>query len=107
MTGHTKGPWRAERYVGREDSWFIRGPNNEHVAGRGTTIKGADAHLIAAAPGLFEALDGLFAAKDAIAEFEREHPGNYTRAWDDLFYVVGFAEDAARAVLAKAKGETQ
>lgn len=54
MSGQfTPGPWVARKYVGREDSWFVRGPGDEGVCGRGgPPVSGADARLIAAAPDL-------------------------------------------------------
>lgn len=49
---------------------------------------------------LVEALEGWTNALDAKHEFERQNPGNSTKAWDRLFYAVEAAETEARAALA-------
>ena len=49
---------------------------------------------------LVEALEGWTNALDAKREFERQSPGNITKAWDRLFYAVEAAETEARAALA-------
>lgn len=48
---------------------------------------------------LVEALEGWTNALDAKREFERQSPGNSTKAWDRLFYAVEAAETEARAAL--------
>lgn len=54
---------------------------------------------------LVEALEGWTGALDAKREFERQNPGNSTKAWDNLFYAVEAAETTALAALARAKAE--
>lgn len=54
---------------------------------------------------LVEALEGWTGALDAKREFERQNPGNSTKAWDNLFYAVEAAETTALAALARAKTE--
>lgn len=66
MSSHTPGPW-VYRYFSEDDAWCIGYPGadgmiamavpNEHLP---TTVSAeANAHLIAAAPELLEALKGL------------------------------------------------
>ena len=57
MSGHTPGPWEACNPRG--DAWFVKRSWDEHfpihVPGTGERAEG-DAHLIAAAPDMLEAL---------------------------------------------------
>ena len=92
---HTPGPWTATPPC-REDRqyhWAIRGPSNSpqvvsfeiaRLSSANTPELEHDARLIAAAPDLLEALQGLmhkdcgepafFAARAAIAKATRENP---------------------------------
>lgn len=86
-TEHTPGPWKVrEDYAGAQsvvsaDAFLARvGPPNTEQAE-------ANARLIAAAPELLEALQGLLAAVE-----QGTLPGS------------GKAQDAARAAIAKATG---
>lgn len=93
MNNHTPGPWTFENDEESLDQWLVRAPstdNNDIVA---TVPKTGDseydnevvyfnAHLIAAAPELLDALKCILAITD------RNHV-----AWD-----------AARAAIAKAEG---
>lgn len=61
----------------------------------------ANARLIAAAPDMLEALEGLLAAKRDLDE----HPDSDTSGrWERKLYAVQAAWDAARAAIAKARG---
>ncbi len=93
MSKHTPGPWK-HTYMPRLS--VIHGPNGEHVADTGAWRDDehpemrANAHLIAAAPDLLEALEVLIANAEV----------NYdARQWLD-------GKAKARAAIAKAKGET-
>ena len=57
---HTPGPWTAEKDY--ESDWIINGANGSLLAiieGWTDEIDKADAHLIAAAPEMYEALKAL------------------------------------------------
>ena len=65
MSKHTPGPWQIDWYICREkgkELWRVPrsiGPacvDHDHWAGNHITVDAADAHLIAAAPDLLEAL---------------------------------------------------
>lgn len=89
MSGWTPGPWGWRQYVGRDDSCFVRGPNDERICGSGSgPVRESNARLIAAAPELAEALQ-------FIADVARMTPGFSPMA----------LQQAGRA-LAKARGET-
>lgn len=110
----TPGPWRVHVEPGSGVSWssnsvFVCGPGSwpeEQVARvnvqDGLEEREANARLIAAAPDMAETGAAYWAAVDAKREFERDHPNNTTKAWDDLLYAVEAAEAAHRAALAKA-----
>lgn len=69
---HTPGPWRVERYLGREDSWFVRGPFDERVCGQGSgPVVEANARLIAAAPELLEALEAVVCINNLTSHEQR------------------------------------
>lgn len=62
---HTPGPWKCV------DPHVIRGPKNVVVAKtldskEGYEIKQANAHLIAAAPAMYEALKGMMSMYDSV-----------------------------------------
>ena len=68
MSKHTPGPWEIDWYIcraGNEELWRVPrsiGPvytDHNHWAGNYITADKADAHLIAAAPDLLEALKKL------------------------------------------------
>lgn len=54
-----KQQWTAHKFCGREDSWFIRGPNGETICSSGVRLKGEHARLIAQALAMLEALREL------------------------------------------------
>ena len=91
MSKHTPGPWRVV------DSWndhMVEGQNGEEIIWQDgphdtPTINEANARLIAAAPDLLAALEQLVAVKD----------------YSDRIWGATFDWDAARAAIAKAKGE--
>ena len=90
----TKGPWAAKWSKYEEDNFIVQAgmPSNRVLAqfdgdGDGPDDQSlADAHLIAAAPDMYAALDGLLGLLDAGSLYE---PQAY----------------AARAALAKARGQ--
>ena len=68
MSKHTPGPWQIDWYICREkgkELWRVPrsiGPacaDHDHWAGNHITVDAADAHLIAAAPDLLEALQDM------------------------------------------------
>ena len=68
MSKHTPGPWQIDWYICREkgkELWRVPrsiGPacaDHDHWAGNHITVDAADAHLIAAAPELLEALQDM------------------------------------------------
>jgi len=68
MSAHTPGPWTVRCFtgtgeVGPADDWTITGPNGEKIAFEGGWNKNAyaDSRLLASAPELLDALDGLLA----------------------------------------------
>lgn len=94
MTNWTPGPWATERTAG--GAWIISAAGQPGLAyaadsaaitGLSAYPAAANAHLIAAAPDLFEALAGLLTIT----------PG------DDRY---ALRMEAAFAALAKARGET-
>jgi hypothetical protein len=97
MSKHTLGPWTVE-----DDKRFdhIRAANRQYVA---VTYTGnpADAHLIAAAPDLLAALQGVM---PIVERWMRECDEKYGDGW---LYLAGTptALDEARAALAKATGD--
>ncbi|QDP54179.1 MAG: hypothetical protein GOVbin4685_39 [Prokaryotic dsDNA virus sp.] len=93
MSGHTKGPWvvSAKGIGGATVSEDVNRKN--HIA---CLVNKEDAHLIAAAPELLEALE---LALDAIKWWENEH-SCCAGATDDSIEKISSA-------IAKAKGENQ
>ena len=95
MTEHTPGPWEIEDHYHFSYRW-ISGPEHSQLAQVVWCMEDEDrspeceanAHLIAAAPDLLEALEAL-----VLDESKEYIP---TRLWD-----------AARAAIAKAKGQTE
>jgi hypothetical protein len=107
----TPGPWFCEETT-RNTTNVVAELADDNIAWSITALVPAsfenakpDACLIAAAPDLAETGAAYWAAVDAKREFEREHPNNSTKAWDNLLYAVGDAETAHRAALAKAHGQ--
>jgi len=83
----TPGPLSAKRYHGRNESWFISGPNGETVCGGGGNyLNKTNAVLFAAAPDLLEALTNLLAVNEGKGGTKYH------------------AQDIARAAIAKALG---
>ena len=103
MSKHTPGPWKARaRCVtndGTQDEmaglgWNIEGPREPS---RGQFSKAADAYLVAAAPDLLEALEGMLNGGGCIDECEHDPPYvNWHSGWCDK----------VRAVIAKTKPPT-
>ena len=91
MSRHTSGPWIVESLVdgydihAPESGCFVATTSDPEMVWGAVTRK-VDAHLIAAAPELLEALEAL------VMDESKEYIP--TRLWD-----------AARAAIAKAKGE--
>lgn len=100
MSKHTPGPWEIDWYICREgekELWRVPrsiGPaytDHNHWAGSYITADKADAHLIAAAPDLLEALKSLVKVTSWICE------NSYGDDMDAAF-------QQARAAIAKAEG---
>lgn len=88
----TPGPW-----VGSPDGWSVRASDYRVANVVATSPDGerrheANARLIAAAPDLLAALEGLIASTEAVA---REHP-------DELW--LGSEYEAAKAAVKQARG---
>lgn len=96
-TKFTPGPWSVG--VTLNGNWIEFGPDQKAVARTfhthvGVQIEDANAHLIAAAPELYDAV------QTAIAEFEAVAP-DAKLARDRLYRI----SDEMRALLAKARGK--
>ena len=95
---HTPGPWTAKGYPSvyyPDGVWYIEGPAED--AGADGFINAADARLIAAAPDLLAALQGVAGFAHAMAEHDRKY--------DTLGFMVNCPDKrciAARAAIAKA-----
>lgn len=98
MSAHTPGPWKALKATvrGETTEWFVTDDDDEGVAVIASCVTDktgepseANARLIAAAPELLEALEGLC----GLAELRPGHLQDYKAA-----------VAAARAAIAKAKG---
>ena len=97
---HTPGPWVARKTGGAgwpgQIGWAIDfNEIQEQVVD--FVYEEADAHLIAAAPELLEALSDALADFDNWAAHEDNYPHEHLVAW----------AEKARAAIAKAKGEEQ
>ena len=95
---HTPGPWNCV------DPHVIRGPKNVVVAKtldskEGYEIKQANAHLIAAAPAMYEALKD---AIDTIAHMRHYYAGRKLSE-EDIQKIV----DTSRTALAQAEGSAK
>ena len=135
MSGHTPGPWRVEDedhgaiWIASDNAMYGDIADLYHLFGKDVIRKGdceANAHLIAAAPDLLEALKGLMvfykaANEDSFVRFERladefkaetgyirpgkdcvrDSPEERERAWNEW---VDAKIDRARAAIAKAEG---
>lgn len=99
-TKHTKGPWYASRLS--EGVWIIKNEAfDSYIAlthNREGVHADANAHLIAAAPDLLEALRKVSAALEAVYESEME----WTGEWDML---PPDALEMAKAAIRKAEGK--
>ena len=86
MKAWTNGPWKSNKMstVTAPNGEIIAQPINAHIAGRGLREDFSTAHLISAAPEMYEALEDL-------AEW--------------YFMHVGEPAVQANAALAKARGE--
>lgn len=94
----TPGPWSVENTASQSDRWMVMAPHpysDAHKYGVARGIEHADdAHLIAAAPELYEALATILANYvDLLAEKDA-----YPETDSNVYY--------SRAALAKARGET-
>lgn len=102
MTAHTPVPWRL---VPSDDApWpdIEVAPNRRiRVEGRTRDEAEANAHLVVAAPDLLEALEQCLSVLT--------HPvvGTYLHDDPDWYHALDLAANAARAALAKARGESQ
>ena len=101
MTEHTRGPWTAK--VQSDGSLWIMGGHGSSVYDSALAdtwpLSEADARLIAAAPDLLEALEGIEEhARQVLCEITDQDTG-----W---FYQLQAATGKARAAIAKAKGGT-
>lgn len=92
MNKHTPGPWLFSSYKSGNSVIVIDGKEFD-VATVNYPNRDANAHLIAAAPELYEALDGLLA--DITEYQEINFLGGENNHW----------QVRARAALAKARGE--
>lgn len=106
MSKHTKGPWKAGRpdmgtYVGGVLSKWIYSADDQYVAVASGKIKGswdevmANAHLIAAAPEMLEALEEIISIIKIIDL--QESLGIAKKAWAEL--------QSCEAAIKKAKGD--
>jgi len=76
---HTPGPWKCV------DPHVIRGPKNVVVAKtldskEGYEIKQANAHLIAAAPAMYEALQAMCKQARVVMQFTNAYDGQLIQA---------------------------
>lgn len=105
MTGFTEGPWEISHQNGDPEESFngIIGPTQTNRLGKlyrtyvAQYVMPQNAHLIAAAPDLYEALEALM---KAYSEVIREYKGVDVGSCGDVAY------DVAGAALAKARGES-
>lgn len=89
-TQHTPGPWYLDAHD--ERGWFLLSESGPDIMAEPFDCADADARLIAAAPDLLSALEGMLEHAD-MGEINDE---------DTLEAV-----NAARAAIAKAKGEAK
>jgi len=97
MTNHTKGPWELSE--GNTSVWAVSPMNarvriadvKQHSPMNGINNE-ANARLIATAPDLLEALEGLLSLHDPDGKFQPSHYKPFL--------------SAAKTAIAKAKGET-
>jgi hypothetical protein len=94
--GHTPGPWRANGNA-------IQTETGEYVANlsspRGAEQRERDAHLIAAAPGLYDMLEIVTDVIEVINETFQKHGLEPCYNAEDIAL-------SSRAILAKARGES-
>ena len=101
MSAHTPGPWQVFGIQSRHGDYTIStfnayGPQRHIAYAPWVSDQGlADAHLIAAAPDLFDALQDIVADDDAGVSLADQRS-----RWDERM-------SAARAALAKATGAPQ
>lgn len=96
MSGHTPGPWEVQ-----VSDWYgnvVRGSNGTRVC---LSCSTANARLIAAAPALLEALEGLVTLVDNSRGLDGWHLNDDIAYWDEFEDEVG----QANAALASARGE--
>jgi hypothetical protein len=91
---HAPGPWTASQYLDNEE-WGVLSEDNAIIVGLSSRITKADAHLIAAAPELLDAL------KNCVSNF------NFARIAMDpkSSEVAGALVDDYRKIIAKAEGK--
>lgn len=120
-TNHTPGPWvlaevvesrfqKTEmRRVRAEKEGFDHGAVCEVYGVRDGSIAAANARLIAAAPELLEALEKRAQVDAAYAQLALSDvdPDTHERLLQQIEDAEEAAKDAARAAIAKAKGEQQ
>jgi hypothetical protein len=102
---YTPGPWRIEsRKTDDGVGWIVTGPSESWMEWGGSTapyFTQADARLIAAAPDLLAALQGIAGFSHAMAEHDRKY--------DTLGFMVDCPDErciAARAAIAEATAST-
>lgn len=104
MSKHTPGPWYAftvgSASTNPNGAYLLSGPKTV-LMDRTVGFTKADAELLAAAPYLLEALEGLLSSYESVMHSEFDYPGDEWSAEgrDD--------EDALKAIaaIARAKGE--
>ena len=109
-TKHTPGPWRYQPGRDSRPPYVIRGSEGGFVVvGMTADRQEADAALIAAAPELLEALEKRAQADAAYAQLALSDvdPDPHERLLQQIEDAEDAAKDAARAAIAKAKGEQQ
>ncbi|MFU2053310.1 hypothetical protein [Bordetella hinzii] len=114
-TKHTPGPWKVFDSMVYGDTYGIDGEDGTAVVyyGYRDTKNGipkkADARLIAAAPELLEALEKRAQADAAYAQLAMSDvtPDTHEQLLQQIEDAEEAAKDAARAAIAKAKGEQQ
>ena len=112
MTSENMGACVRHQAAGVSDGWklavdSVAGYAHLYSSGQGIIheIRAEHARLLAAAPQpaahdlgeaqrLREAVAEFFHAKQALADFERDNPGNSTKRWDACLLRVEVAEDA-------------
>lgn len=102
MSGHTPGPWKVEG--AKQEGLSVRADHYGvvcNIPGYGVGAREANARLIAAAPEILQALENLEVAMNTVNYVWDKQPENMWKAMQR----VDADLKAARAAIAKAKGE--